>query len=633
MRVCLVSMPWHMLETPSLAIGILRSRIARTHPVTEVTEVHAGIGWADFLLAETGGELTPHHYKNVAENGLQHGLGDWVFAGALYDDDRWRESELARYAKASEVDISSVMQMRLYARPYVEHVVQSIIDSRPDVVGFSSTFMQSVPSLAVARLLKQRNPDVKVVMGGANCDGPMGAALHRNHPFVDYAVRGEGELAFPALLEHIDAGMPPDDVPGVCWWDGSQSVANPEPKGQVPPALIPVPDYAAWQQALEDSPTRRFVEPVLVLEGARGCWWGEKHQCTFCGLNGSSIAFRSKDATVLWEEITQLVERHHILDIFMVDNILDMGYFDRLLPQMAASGWDLRVHCELKSNLRPGQLEMLAAAGMVYIQPGIESLNTRVLNLMDKGVVGARNVRFLRDCDDYGLTVQWNYLCGFPEERDEDYRSVIEQIPALVHLQPPENVGRIVLERFSPHFEQPVFGFADRAPSSIYEHVYDLPKNELTDLVYLFDAPQQGIGGEVEDRLYRAVTEWTDNHASSALVITADDEKHLCIADRRHGWPARDHVLEGLRAAVYRLTERVRTARAVHRMLVEQGWQADETEVRDAAEELRELGLVYRDEDHYVALATRDLPVRGSFGQVRGITADCYEPHPAQVSS
>src|SRR6202012_3960290 len=151
----------------------------------------------------------------------------------------------------------------------------------------------------------------------------------------------------------IEARTPPRDVPGVCWWDGGRSVANPEARTQVPPALIPAPDYAESQLALAASQVHRFVEPKLVLEGARGCWWGEKHQCTFCGLNGSSIAFRGKDAAGFWQEISDAGARHKILDVVMVDNIIDMAYFNGLLPAMADADWDLRVHWEVKSNLRP----------------------------------------------------------------------------------------------------------------------------------------------------------------------------------------------------------------------------------------------------------------------------------------
>src|SRR5512142_331306 len=292
-------MPWLALDTPSLAVGILRRRTLDACPSVSVGEYHGGLRWAECLLAADGA-LTPDAYMRIADRGLAHGLGDWVFAGALHDDPAWRLPELRAYARQWECDHGLAERMRQLAHGFVVDAAREILDTDPDVVGFTTTFMQTVPSLAVARELKRRRPDVRTVFGGASCDGPMGHALHRNHRFVDAVVRGEGELARPALLEHVAAGTAPRDVPGLCWWDGERSVANPEPTGGVPPDLVPVPDYDDWFADLAASPVAEYLSPYLFVEGSRGCWWGEKHQCTFCGLNGSSIAFRSKPAERFW---------------------------------------------------------------------------------------------------------------------------------------------------------------------------------------------------------------------------------------------------------------------------------------------------------------------------------------------
>ena len=45
-------------------------------------------------------------------------------------------------------------------------------------------------------LLKQRAPDIKIILGGANCDGAMGEALLRGFPWIDAVVRGEAEPVF-----------------------------------------------------------------------------------------------------------------------------------------------------------------------------------------------------------------------------------------------------------------------------------------------------------------------------------------------------------------------------------------------------------------------------------------------------
>lgn len=222
---------------------------------------------------------------------------------------------------------------------------------------------------------------------------------------------------------------------------------------------------------------------------------GEKHHCTFCGLNGSFMQFRSKSPDVFYEEIMDLARRHRVLDMYVVDNILDMGYLNTVLPRIIESGYDLRLHIEIKANMRRAQLRTLADAGMIYVQPGIESLNSRVLDLMDKGVSGCQNVRMLRDGAETGLSVSWNYLHGFPGETAADYEPVIAQLPALEHLDPPVDLSaRIAIERFSPYFNRPELGFTGLRPEEHYRFTYDLPESELYELAYVFEAPERGIG-------------------------------------------------------------------------------------------------------------------------------------------
>ncbi|MBL1103773.1 RiPP maturation radical SAM C-methyltransferase [Streptomyces sp. 5-8] len=609
MRVHLVTMPWHPLDLPSLQLGLLNRIVRGARPGDEVTEFHGSLRWAEFLLEHSGGRLRPGDYVAVGSDAIFHGLGDWVFSGVLYDDPAWGVARLRDYAAGRGVFIDTALAMRPYAASFVEACATEVLAAGPDVVGFTTTFMQNVPSLALARELKRRRPELTVVLGGSNCDGPMGHALHRNHPFVDHVVRGEAEYAFPALLRHLDAGTAPTDVPGLCWWDGTVSRANTETRRTVAPADIPAPDYDQWQTALDASPVQEYIHPKLVVEGARGCWWGEKHHCTFCGLNGTAMAFRAKPGERLWAEIDRLVRRHRLLDVVTVDNIIDMAYFRDFLPRVVDSGWDLRLHYEVKSNLTPAQLRLLGDSGTVHIQPGIESLGSRVLDLMDKGVTAVRNVRTLRECENHALTCSWNLLYGFPGETAEDYAPVIDQLPALVHLQPPSGAHRIQLERFSPHFTDPGLGFGKRRPAEMYQHVYELPEEELADLVYLFDSEPAGIGGPVEQRLKEAVAAWRAGHAHSRLLFE-EDGAELLVHDRRHGRPPVTHRFTGWHAAALRHLEDGRTVPALHRLLAAGGHRVPTGDLDAWIGRAGELGLVFRDGAAYVSLPTWGEPVR-----------------------
>ncbi|MFG2577210.1 RiPP maturation radical SAM C-methyltransferase [Streptomyces sp. NPDC048481] len=612
MRVLLVNMPWSPMDLPSLALGILK-RSVDEHVQDATCEVlHANLEFTDWITGRT--EFTAEDYDYYALSSYFLGCGDWVFSSALYDDPQWRESEFvdAMTSKLRRSRMRMTRELHRVVPEFVAEVAERVVALQPDVVGFTSTFQQNTAALAAARHIKRLAPHVVTVMGGANCDAEQGAAVHRNFPFVDYVVRGEGEDAFPRLLTALRDGDPSAaaSIPGLCHrTPESGHTVNPMPAGPLPPAAILPPDYSGYFERLAASVARNWVEPKLVVEGARGCWWGEKHHCTFCGLNGSFMQFRSKSPDTFYQEIMDLAERHRVLDMYVVDNILDMRYLSTVLPRVIDSGYDLRMHIEIKANMRRPQLQVLADAGLIYVQPGIESLNSRVLDLMDKGVSGCQNVRMLRDAAETGLSVSWNYLHGFPGETADDYEPVIRQLPALEHLNPPVDLSaRIAIERFSPYFNRPELGFTGLRPEEHYLFTYDLPEAELHDLAYVFQAPERGITEPTVTLLNDGIAAWKKHHADARLTHT-DLGDRIVLVSRRPSYAWRTLQLAGpLETALFRLLDQPHTVVALHRKLTSAAGSPDGApctphEVEALLKEWVTQGIVFTDAGQYVHIA------------------------------
>ncbi|MFY1697004.1 MULTISPECIES: RiPP maturation radical SAM C-methyltransferase [unclassified Solwaraspora] len=610
MRILLVNMPWSSIDVPSLALGILTNSVRQKVPDAQVDVMHANLDFVDWVVERTEFGLSDYYYYSLFT--YFSGCGDWVFSSALYDDPQWRVDEFVTRVQGqmSERDLTRNLELHRTVPEFVAEVAARIVERQPDIVGFTSTFQQNAAALATARAVKRLDPRIRTVLGGANCDGEQGAAMHRNFSFIDYVVRGEGEAAFPKLLTALrdtDTGIDTDSRPdlagieGLCWADAAgRHVANPMSTAPLPPAEIVSPDYTGYFERLASSRANHWVEPRLVVEGARGCWWGEKHHCTFCGLNGSFMQFRSKHPGRFYDEIIDLVQRHQVLDMFVVDNILDMSYVTSLLPRLAESGYDLRLQYEIKSNMRGPQVQALADAGLVSVQPGIENLNSRVLKIMDKGVTGCLNVRMLRDAETSGITIAWNYLYGFPGETDADYRSIIEQMPALHHLCPADGSTRIAIERFSPYFVNPALGFTDLRPAAQYRLIYDLPESELMDLAYIFDTPTQGIGDDVGDELDRAVTHWQHEYARSRLTHHDLGDEIVLVSQRRHfDW----HVLrltDPAEIAAFRQLDQPHSVASLARRI-----DVPEPAVAALLARWRELGIVFADADQFIQIAPR----------------------------
>ena len=130
-----------------------------------------------------------------------------------------------------------------------------------------------------------------------------------------------------------------------------------------------------------------------------------------------------------------------------VDNILDMRYFRDVLPRLRDRPLGLTLFYETKANLTKAQVQLLRDAGVLAIQPGVESLSSHVLQLMRKGVTALQNIQLLKWCSQYQVTAAWNLLYGFPGETVEDYEALAGTLDALWHLPPPHAVGAVRMDR------------------------------------------------------------------------------------------------------------------------------------------------------------------------------------------
>ena len=172
-------------------------------------------------------------------------------------------------------------------------------------MGFTTTFHQTCACLAVAERLKRLPDPPIVVFGGANCEAVMGLQILNSFPVVDYVCTREGDLVFPRLLERLLREGNRDAFEGILRQGQSFEVTTP---GMIRDLnALPYPDYTDYFARLKESPLSPTLNVDILVETSRGCWWGAKHHCTFCGLNGDTMEFRSKSPDRAFEEIKTLL--------------------------------------------------------------------------------------------------------------------------------------------------------------------------------------------------------------------------------------------------------------------------------------------------------------------------------------
>lgn len=604
-------MPFGFHIYPSIQLGTL-STLLKTHGC-EVKCHYLNLHFAHQLGLPVYNQLCEKRFL----------IGEWLFSHPLFGDNA-RNQEYMNHFDAHIDDVCrSIERPREYLfdvkTKMVPEFLQWSLDTSNwgafDAVGFSSTFNQNVASLTLAKFIKDKYPHVKILFGGANFESDMGLEYFRVFPWIDYVLPGEAEDVLPQWVKYLEQG---GSVPrGVAHrYEGEVFFEEPES------SFGSFQDYAApdyddfFDQLREIDPQSSLLEnPVILYETARGCWWGEKHHCTFCGLNASTMKFRAKPIEQVHTELAQLSEKYDSFRFRLVDNILEMKYIDGVFGKLAENNYDLHFFLEVKSNLTKKQIKTLAQGGAKVIQPGIESFSTNQLWEMDKGVRPIQNILCMKWAMYYGIEINWNILIGFPGETNDDYRQQIDLIKLLFHLPPPECVGNLWLERFSPYFKRPEeYGIKITAAGEAYPFVYDHPEIDHLKIAYDFEFENNNhIDPQLKQELYQTAEEWKQRHQSEQLpyLIFTKSMEFVAVYDQRSLESIKIR-LEGPHAWVFIFcNEAPKSLEQICKHIQEKSGQDVESNLTEKTIAfLEEKGLLYGERGKYLNLA---LPHNSNF--------------------
>ncbi len=499
--VYLINPPFSAIERPNIGLGILQASArqagfsCRTLNINLRFAEHIGLDLY-YWLANTRNHL------NL--------IGEWTFAGILFPETEATIDEYFRRFIDAYLDetfktlmpgrdlVETLCQARQAAPRFIEEVAGKVVSTRPRVIGCTSSYQQNCAALALLQRVRQLDDTVVTLMGGANCEGPMGLGLRRAFPWVDFVVSGEAEEIFPDLLRSlfrhgraIEEELLPECV------IGASRAAAPE-TASYQRAMVwnldasPPPDYDDYFEQLAGSPLAPKINPGLPLETSRGCW-RQKQRCKFCGLNGDALKYRAKSADRVLGEIEAMCDRHKSRKVMFVDNNLDPRVCKEVFPRLAERHEPLCLFSMTKIVDKP-QIELMTQAGGWWLTVGIESFHPRLLALMDKGSSVLQNLRLLRWAFELGQRVRYVLLRGFPGEEDDWYAEMSDFLPLIHHLEPPLSLMPIRYDRFSHYHEEARQYGLHLVPRRAYSYVYLLPAELIGDIAYYFEDENNGQG-------------------------------------------------------------------------------------------------------------------------------------------
>jgi ribosomal peptide maturation radical SAM protein 1 len=523
--------PFAGLDRPSLAAHVLQACAAEAG-------LNVRVLYANLLLGAKIGELS---YEAVCYAPSGALLGERFFAASAYNVppfgydtgyQNYFDTSPERYDGEVSVNLSELLRLEPEVRKWADDVAEAVTSRGYKIVGCTTTFEQTAASVLLLDRVKQLRPETVTIIGGANCDGEMAEGILSLGARIDYVFAGESEVSFPEFMRRALSGELP-----------SERIVVGEPCMNLD--ALPTPDFSEFYEQLAlVIPDSKLAEGEIILlpyESSRGCWWGEKHHCTFCGLNAQTMEHREKSPDRVIEELQRLLEKHPTRRVCVVDNIMPRSYFKTLLPRLATEVPGLCAFYEQKANLSLENVLALKEAGIADIQPGIEALSTSLLKRMDKGVSARQNIALMRYARAAGVSLTWNLLYAFPGDLLDDYEQTLALIPLLRHLHPPGGMSFLSIDRFSPYFDYPErYGITNVRPMASYASVLP-PHADVMKIAYHFVGDYKSASREASElieRINSEVKHWislwsSEEEALPALALTPLSEESFVLFDTR----------------------------------------------------------------------------------------------------
>jgi ribosomal peptide maturation radical SAM protein 1 len=514
--VLLIVPPFANFNKASLALHILQA-------CAKKEGFSANVLYANLALVSYIGE---NIYDKIVGNYV---WGEFLFTSSAYGVPFENSNDIMK-EKFNNFDFLKIGNS---LNDWVCNIINEVLKKRYRVIGCTTGFVQTNASISLLNHIKMVRPEIVTVIGGPSCHGELAEGILSLSNNIDYAFSGESEIAFPSFLKDIFGGYNPKNkiIPGkVCSLDE-----------------IPVCDYSDYIRQLEYFlPKSRIVEKKsyqLTYETSRGCWWGQKHRCYFCGLTGE-VYYREKSPQKVLDDLDYISEKYNPKFIFMTDSIMPYSYFAKLLPSMIERNYQFKFFYEIKSNLTFEQLILLKKAGVANLQPGIESLSTSLLKRMNKGVLARQNVSLLKNNRCLQIETHWNILTDFPNDTEMEYKEMLSIIQLIFHLEAPVGCGPIAITRFSEYYNHPEkFGIINIRPNpNIHQNPF--PEENVSQVCQTFTGDYQcysrndntgelSVMKELKNAVDKWKTSWRNLEERRQLRLARISKEKYILVDTR----------------------------------------------------------------------------------------------------
>jgi anaerobic magnesium-protoporphyrin IX monomethyl ester cyclase len=308
-------------------------------------------------------------------------------------------------------------------------IKEYIRDFDPDIVGITSMYTAyDKDAYDVARIVKEIDPGIIVVLGGAHPSANYGMVLKNEN--VDLVVKGEGEVTFLEIIRGLDRDEDLSDISGVITRIDGELHINPDRPFITNLDSLPFParHLLPMDIYLSQSSPYCMRKPRAVMITSRGC----PNNCIFCSIHSIwGHKWRPRSAQNVVDEIELLVKKYGVKEIdFNDDNIsLDKKRMEEICDEIIKRNIDIKWTTPNGIaiwSLDESLIRKMKQSGCYRLTFGIESGNPKTQKFIRKNLDLHRARSIIKYANKIGLWTISTNIIGFPYETREEIEDTID---------------------------------------------------------------------------------------------------------------------------------------------------------------------------------------------------------------
>ena len=329
---------------------------------------------------------------------------------------------IAAVLQQNGIEVKIVDAKSLNIPPVV--VAERVEEEEPELVGVTVFTSNLKGALETCREIKEHCPYTNIVVGGPHIH-----PLHREvieRDYIDFCVRGEGEITMLELAKAISSGADLKQVTGITFKDGEDIIVTPDRPFISDLDTLPFPARDLLPNHIYRAAIGQSWGKFAAVSASRGC----PFHCNFCQVPRFWPVQRRRSVGNILDELEDIAGIYKIKNVRFTDETLPLNkkWITALCQGMAERGLNKKIAWSCDNRVDTINEDILAEMAMANCQVifyGIEFGNQRILDFAGKGTTIAQICEVIEMTKKAGITPTGNFMIGYPTETRETIQDTI----------------------------------------------------------------------------------------------------------------------------------------------------------------------------------------------------------------